>query len=116
MSRLLALVLVFLRRSLWLGAIGLMLLALYVSLGRQLVPLVAEYRLEVQNKARELLNVPIELGNLEGRWEGFSPRLLAHEAATRCIPGVVGRLVQAVAGLAGVTKLFDSGSAWNRPN
>ncbi|WP_413044254.1 YhdP family protein [Pseudomonas sp. YJ42] len=79
MSRLLALVLVFLRRSLWLGAIGLMLLALYVSLGRQLVPLVAEYRLEVQNKARELLNVPIELGNLEGRWEGFSPRLLAHD-------------------------------------
>ena len=79
MSRLLALVLVFLRRSLWLGAIGLMLLALYVSLGRQLVPLVAEYRLDVQDKARELLNVPIELGSLEGRWEGFSPRLLAHD-------------------------------------
>lgn len=79
MSRLLALVLVFLRRSLWLGAIGLMLLALYVSLGRQLVPLVAEYRLDVQDKARELLNVPIELGSLEGRWEAFSPRLVAHE-------------------------------------
>lgn len=79
MSRLLALVLTFLRRSLWLGAIGLMLLALYVSLGRQLVPLVAEYRLEAQDKARELLKVPVELGRLEGRWEGFSPRLLAHD-------------------------------------
>lgn len=79
MTRLLALVLVFLRRCLWLGAIGLMLLALYVSLGRQLVPLVAEYRLEVQEKAQELLNTPVALGSLEGRWEGFSPRLLAHD-------------------------------------
>lgn len=79
MSRLLALVLVFLRRSLWLGAIGLMLLALYVSLGRQLVPLVAEYRLEIQDKARELLDMPVALGRLEGRWEGFSPRLLGHD-------------------------------------
>lgn len=79
MSRLLAFVLAFLRRSLWLGAIGLVLLAFYVSLGRQLVPLVAEYRLEAQDKARELLNMPVALGKLEGRWEGFSPRLLAHD-------------------------------------
>jgi uncharacterized protein (TIGR02099 family) len=79
MSRLLAFVLVFLRRGLWLGAIGLMLLALYVSLGRQLVPLVAEYRPEVQSKARELLEMPVMLGRLEGRWAGLSPRLVAHD-------------------------------------
>jgi uncharacterized protein (TIGR02099 family) len=79
MSRLLALILVFLRRSLWLGAIGLMLLALYVSLGRQLVPLVAEYRLEIQDQAHASLNMPVALGRLEGRWKGFSPRLLAHD-------------------------------------
>ncbi|MCQ4309665.1 TIGR02099 family protein [Pseudomonas stutzeri] len=79
MSRLLAVVLVFLRRCLWLGAIGLMLLALYVSLGRQLVPLVAEYRLEVQDKARELLDMPVALGKLEGRWDGFAPQLLAQD-------------------------------------
>ncbi|MCQ4259378.1 YhdP family protein [Stutzerimonas stutzeri] len=79
MSRLLALVLVFLRRSLWLAAICLMLLALYVSLGRQLVPLVAEYRPEVQDKARELLGMPVVLGNLEGRWDRFSPQILAHD-------------------------------------
>jgi uncharacterized protein (TIGR02099 family) len=79
MSRLLALVLVFLRRSLWLAAICLMLLALYVSLGRQLVPLVAEYRVEVQDKARELLEMPVALGRLEGRWDGFSPQILAHD-------------------------------------
>lgn len=79
MSRLLTLVLGFLRRSLWLAAISLMLLALYVSLGRQLLPLVAEYRLEAQDKARALLDVPVSIGRLEGRWEGLSPRLLAHD-------------------------------------
>lgn len=68
-----------LRRCLWLGALGLVLAALYVSLGRQLVPLVAEYRLEVENKARAMLGMPVALGSLEGRWEGFSPRLLIHD-------------------------------------
>lgn len=68
-----------LRRGLWLGALGLVLAALYVSLGRQLVPLVAEYRLEVQDKARAVLSMPVTLGRLEGRWEGFSPRLVAHD-------------------------------------
>lgn len=79
MSRLLALLLVVLRRSLWLGALGLVLLALYVSLGRQLVPLAAEYRAEVQAKAQELLRLPVAIGSLEGRWEGFAPRLVAHD-------------------------------------
>jgi len=68
-----------LRRCLWLGALGLVLAALYVSLGRQLVPLVAEYRLEVQDKARAMLGMPVALGSLEGRWEGFAPRLLIHD-------------------------------------
>lgn len=105
MSRLLAVVLIFLRRCLWLGAIGLMLLALYVSLGRQLVPLVAEYRLEAQGKARELLDMPVALGRLEGRWEGFAPQLLVQDvmlgtgdAAVRLdrltlVPDVVGSLL-----------------------
>jgi len=64
---------------LWLGALGLVLAALYVSLGRQLVPLVAEYRLDVQDRTRALLNMPVTLGSLEGQWEGFSPRLLIHD-------------------------------------
>ena len=68
-----------LRRCLWLGTLGLVLAALYVSLGRQLVPLVAEYRLEVQDKARAMLGMPVVLGSLEGRWEGFAPRLLIHD-------------------------------------
>ncbi|MCQ4318415.1 TIGR02099 family protein [Stutzerimonas zhaodongensis] len=79
MSQLLAFVLVFLRRSLWVAATCLMLLALYVSLGRLLVPLVAEYRVEVQEKAHELLDMPVALGRLEGHWEGFSPLIMAHD-------------------------------------
>ncbi len=79
MSRLSAFFLGVLRRTLWLIAVGLMLVALYVSLGRQLVPLVAEYRLEVQEKAHELLAMPLSIGRLEGRWKGFAPRLLAHD-------------------------------------
>ncbi|MEL7560283.1 YhdP family protein [Stutzerimonas chloritidismutans] len=105
MSRLLAFVLAALRRSLWLGAMGLILLALYVSLGRQLVPLAAEYRLEVQNAARDLLNMPVTLGELEGRWQGLSPQLVARnvmlgvgEGAVRLdrlalVPDVSGSLV-----------------------
>ncbi|MDC6711190.1 hypothetical protein, partial [Leclercia adecarboxylata] len=55
------------------------LAALYVSLGRQLVPLVAEYRADVEDKARQALDMPVTLGRLEGEWQGFSPRLLAHD-------------------------------------
>ena len=68
-----------LRRLLGLVAVGLMLVALYVSLGRQLVPLVAEYRLEVQDKAQEMLGMPLSIGRLEGRWRDFTPQLLAHD-------------------------------------
>ena len=60
-------------------ALILVLTALYVSLGRELTPLIAEYRLEVQNKAREALGVPLTIGSLEGRWDGMGPVLLAHD-------------------------------------
>lgn len=67
------------RWSLGVCALGLVLTALYVSLGRQLVPLVAEYRGEVETEARAALNMPLSIGSLEGRWHGFTPTLLAHD-------------------------------------
>lgn len=67
------------RRLLWIAAVGLLALALYVSLGRQLVPLLAEYRAEVQAQAQAALRMPLRIGRLEGRWERFSPRLIAHD-------------------------------------
>ena len=61
------------------AAFGLILAALYVSLGRQLVPLVAEYRTELQERVRTALDMPVTVGRLEGRWEGLAPRLLVHD-------------------------------------
>ena len=67
------------RWGLGLCALVLVLTALYVSLGRELTPLVAEYRAEVQTKAREALGMPLTIGSLEGRWSVMSPVLLAHD-------------------------------------
>ena len=60
-------------------AMGLVLMALYVSVGRELTPLIAEYRVEVQTKAREALGMPLTIGSLEGSWKGMAPVLLAHD-------------------------------------
>ena len=67
------------RWGLSLCALLLVLTALYVSLGRELTPLIAEYRVEVQSKAREALGMPLTIGSLEGRWSGMAPVLLAHD-------------------------------------
>ncbi|MPS42988.1 MAG: TIGR02099 family protein [Stenotrophomonas sp.] len=68
-----------LRWGLGLCAAVLVLAALYVSLGRELVPLVAEYRLELEDRATAQLGVPVRIGRLEGRWQGFAPVLEAHD-------------------------------------
>ncbi|MGY2290487.1 YhdP family protein [Pseudomonas sp. SDO528_S397] len=67
------------RWSLGLCALLLILAAVYVSLGRELTPLVAEYRGEIETKARAALDMPLAIGSLEGRWSGFAPVLLAHD-------------------------------------
>ncbi|WP_137974955.1 YhdP family protein [Pseudomonas sp. F(2018)] len=68
-----------LRWGLGLCALVLVLAALYVSLGRELVPLVAEYRDEVEAKAATALNMPLAIGSLEGGWRGLAPVLTAHD-------------------------------------
>lgn len=67
------------RWGLGLCALLLVLAAVYVSLGRELTPLVAEYRAEVEAKAQAALDTPLHIGSLEGRWSGFAPVLLAHD-------------------------------------
>ncbi|AKA26637.1 YhdP family protein [Pseudomonas chlororaphis] len=79
MERLMRFLAALTRWGLGLCALLLVLTALYVSLGRELTPLVAEYRAEVQAKAREALGMPVQIGRLEGSWSGFSPILLAHD-------------------------------------
>ena len=79
MARLARWLIVTLRWSLGLFALGLVLAALYVSLGRELVPWVAEYRLEAEDQASAALGMPLRIGRLEGRWQGFAPLLIAHD-------------------------------------
>ncbi|RMR57033.1 YhdP family protein [Pseudomonas cichorii] len=67
------------RWGLGLCALALILAALYVSLGRQLMPMVAEYRVDVETRASAALGMPLSIGSLEGRWSGFSPVLVAHD-------------------------------------
>ena len=69
-----------LRWGLGLSTLVLVLAALYVSLGRELVPMVAEYRVELENRAREALGVPLSIGRLEGRWQGLAPLVVVHDA------------------------------------
>ncbi|WP_455923554.1 YhdP family protein [Pseudomonas putida] len=67
------------RWGLGLCALLSVLVALYVSLGRQLVPLVDQYRYEVQDKATQALGEPVSIGSLDGRWSGLAPILLARD-------------------------------------
>lgn len=79
MNFLLSLLARLLRWGLGLCALVLVLAALYVSLGRELVPLVAEYRDEVEAKAAAALNMPLAIGSLEGSWRGLAPVFTAHD-------------------------------------
>jgi uncharacterized protein (TIGR02099 family) len=63
------------RWGLGICALLAVLVALYVSLGRELVPLVAEYRGDVESKAEQALGLPVHVGALEGRWSGLAPVL-----------------------------------------
>ena len=67
------------RWGLGLCALLVILTALFVSLGRQFVPLVAEYRNDVEARASAALGSPLSIGSLEGRWSGLAPVLLAHD-------------------------------------
>ena len=79
MERLIRLFAALIRWGLGLCAVVLVLTALYVSLGRELTPLVAEYRAEAEDKAQQALGLPVHIGSLEGSWSGLSPVLLARD-------------------------------------
>ena len=94
-----------LRIGLTLCGLGLVLLALYVSLGRELTPLVAEYQTELEVRGQAALGMPLRIARLEGRWQGFAPVLVAHDVSlgeadsslrldqVRVIPDVLGSVL-----------------------
>lgn len=79
MERLMRLFTTLTRWGLGLCALALVMTALYVSLGRELTPLVAEYQAEVETRIQDAVGLPVHIGSLEGRWSGLSPILLAHD-------------------------------------
>jgi uncharacterized protein (TIGR02099 family) len=79
MERLTRFLAVMTRWGLSLCALVVVLVALYVSVGRQLVPMVAEYRADVEAKAQAALGMPVSIGRLEGSWSGFAPVFVARD-------------------------------------
>ncbi len=70
-----------LRWSLWSVAGLLILTALYVSVGRQFTPLIAEYREQIEQQLQQRLQQEIHIEQLHGAWAGFSPVLQAREVS-----------------------------------
>lgn len=66
-----------LRWALWLVAGLLIFAALYVSVGRQFTPLVAEYREDIEQALQQRFQQDIQIEQLIGDWRGFSPVLEA---------------------------------------
>ena len=50
-------------------------LALYTSLGRQLIPLVETYRGDLEQQLSEAIGQPVFIGQLKGGWNRLSPRV-----------------------------------------
>lgn len=77
-----------LRLSLGLLAAGLVLAALYVSLGRELAPLLGDYRESLERRASEALGTPLRIGRLSARMNGFLPELVARDISLGEEPGL----------------------------
>ena len=57
----------------------LVALALYVSLGRQLAPMIGDYTKEVEQRLSRLLEADVQIGSIDGEWERFGPRFVIHD-------------------------------------
>lgn len=55
------------------GLVALVVLALWVGLGRQLAPLAADYRAGMEARLSAAAGLPVGLAQLRGRWEGLGP-------------------------------------------
>lgn len=61
-------------RQIWLTVVvALVMLALYSSLGRQLVPLLENYQPDIEQWLTETIGQPVQIGELQGSWTGVSP-------------------------------------------
>lgn len=56
----------------------LVLVTLYVSIARQLIVWVSDYKFQLQNTLAETLKTPVTIGDLKGSWDILSPTLTAY--------------------------------------
>jgi uncharacterized protein (TIGR02099 family) len=66
--------------------IFLVVLALYVSLGRQFAPMVSNYADEIEQRLSVALSASVQLRHIEGEWARFSPRFVVHDLQLRESP------------------------------
>ena len=66
--------LVLIVKKVWtLAIILLVALAVYVSLGRVMLPRVAQYQSQIQSYLSEKLGAPVSFQQLSGNWQSFEP-------------------------------------------
>jgi uncharacterized protein YhdP len=61
----------------------LVVMALYVSLGRQLVPMVSRYADQIEERLSSALSAHVTLRQVDGEWVRFSPVFVVHGLALR---------------------------------
>lgn len=57
------------------------LVAIGVSLGRILTPMLSEYRAEAEQWSAEVLGAPVQIGGIRASWRGLHPRLVLKDVA-----------------------------------
>ncbi|MBU2705465.1 TIGR02099 family protein [Zooshikella marina] len=67
----------------WLAVTLVVLVALYVSLGRFLLPHLSDYREELAQTLTEYFSAEVSIGQLAGSWQGFNPALVATDVVVK---------------------------------
>ncbi|MDH7942408.1 YhdP family protein [Pseudohongiella sp. SYSU M77423] len=65
-----------LRLAFWSLLTLLVLMALYVSLGRQLVPMVSDYQEQIEERLSQMLDASVKMDAIHGEWHRLSPRFV----------------------------------------
>ncbi|MDP3517981.1 MAG: YhdP family protein [Pseudohongiella sp.] len=79
LRKLRALFALLLRASITLLMISLVCLALYVSIGRQMTPQVAEYKNWIEQRLSAEMGMPVSIGSVSGEWLQFAPRFILED-------------------------------------
>jgi len=67
------------RSTLFLLLVGLVLLALALSVARSMLPQIEEYKLEVVSQLGQFIGNPVRVGKIGARMRGFRPELVFHQ-------------------------------------